>query len=211
MRVNKKKEHILDAAQALMCSIPDKDIPVEMIAGKAGIAKGSIYYYFDSKDDIVNAVIERSYATAISEYFADADNSSDPLSKIKSLFRSVLRQEFCDKRKNIIVYFHVQENPVLRMKMMMTAVRTISPILAKLLAEGAEQGCIRADFPEEGSEMIIAMLTFLLDKSFFPSDSEGISRKLKLYAGVLETCMQAEKGSFDFLFSSDEAAEFMRN
>lgn len=211
MRVNKKKEHILDAAQALMCSIPDKDISVEMIAGKAGIAKGSIYYYFDSKDDIVNAVIERSYATAISEYFADADNSSDPLSKIKSLFRSVLRQEFCDKRKNIIVYFHVQENPVLRMKMMMTAVRTISPILAKLLAEGAEQGCIRADFPEEGSEMIIAMLTFLLDKSFFPSDSEGISRKLKLYAGVLETCMQAEKGSFDFLFSSDEAAEFMRN
>ena len=182
-----------------------------MIAGKAGIAKGSIYYYFDSKDDIVNAVIERSYATAISEYFADSNDASDPLSKIKSLFRSVLRQEFCDKRKNIIVYFHVQENPVLRMKMMMTAVRTISPILAKLLAEGAEQGCIRADFPEEGSEMIIAMLTFLLDRSFFPSDSEGIYRKLKLYANVLETCMQAEKGSFDFLYSSDEAAEFMKD
>ena len=43
MRVNKKKEHILDAAEALMCGIPDKDISVEMIAGKAGIAKGSIY------------------------------------------------------------------------------------------------------------------------------------------------------------------------
>ena len=42
MRVNKKKEHILDAAEALMCGIPDKDISVEMIAGKAGIAKGSI-------------------------------------------------------------------------------------------------------------------------------------------------------------------------
>ena len=196
MRVNKKKEHILDAAEALMCGIPDKDISVEMIAGKAGIAKGSIYYYFDSKDDIVNAVIERSYATAISEYFADSNDASDPLSKIKSLFRSVLRQEFCDKRKNIIVYFHVQENPVLRMKMMMTAVRTISPILAKLLAEGVQQGCIRADFPEEGSEMIIAMLTFLLDRSFFPSDSEGIYRKLKLYANVLETCMQAEAAEF---------------
>ena len=97
MRVNKKKEHILDAAEALMCGIPDKDISVEMIAGKAGIAKGSIYYYFDSKDDIVNAVIERSYATAINEYFADSNDASDPLSKIKSLFRSVLRQEFCDK------------------------------------------------------------------------------------------------------------------
>lgn len=204
MRDNKKREIILDAAEELMCEISDKDISVEMIAKKAGIGKGSIYYYFESKDDIVNAVIDRSYALAISEYFNDVCGSSDPLTKIKALFRAVIKQEFGDKRKNIIVYFHVQDNLVLHMKMMMTAVKTISPILTKLLAEGVENGSIRTDYPEESAEMIIAMLTFLLDKSFFPSDNEGIYRKLKLYAGVLETCLQAEKGSFDFLFTPEE-------
>ncbi|MDY3792801.1 MAG: TetR/AcrR family transcriptional regulator [Oscillospiraceae bacterium] len=204
MRDNKKREMILDAAEELMCENSDKDISVEMIAKKAGIGKGSIYYYFESKDDIVNAVIERSYALAIKEYFNDVYGSSDPLAKVKALFRSVIKQEFSDRRKNIIVYFHVQDNLVLHMKMMMTAVKTISPILTKLLEEGVKNGSIRTDYPEESAEMIIAMLTFLLDKSFFPSDNEGIYRKLKLYAGVLETCLQAEKGSFDFLFTPEE-------
>ena len=45
--------------------------------------------------------------------------------------------------------------------------------------------------------MIVAMLTFLLNSSFFPSDDESTYRKLKLYANVLET----EKGSFSFLFT----------
>lgn len=204
MRDNKKRDIILDAAEALMCDISDKDISVEMIAKKAGIGKGSIYYYFESKDDIVNAVIERSYALAIKEYFNDACGSSDPLTKFKALFRAVITQEFSDKRKNIIVYFHVQDNLVLHMKMMMTAVRTISPILTKLLAEGVKNGSIHTDYPKESAEMIVAMLTFLLDRSFFPSDNEGIYRKLKLYAGVLETCLQAENGSFDFLFTPEE-------
>ncbi|MGN1101619.1 MAG: TetR/AcrR family transcriptional regulator [Huintestinicola sp.] len=209
MRDNKKKELILDAAEELMCELSDKDISVEMIAKKAGIGKGSIYYYFESKEDIVNAVIERSYALAIKEYFNDVYGSSDPLAKIKALFRAVIKQEFSDKKKNIIVYFHVQDNLVLHMKLMMTAVKTVSPILTKLLAEGVENGSIRTDYPEESAEMIIAMLTFLLDKSFFPSDNEGIYRKLKLYAGVLETCLQAEKGSFDFLFTPDEYPDYM--
>lgn len=208
MRDNKKRDVILDAAEELMCEKADKDISVEMIAKKAGIGKGSIYYYFESKDDIVNAVIERSYTLAIKEYFNDICGSSNPLTKVKALFRSVIKQEFNDKRKNIIVYFHVQDNPVLHMKMMMTAVKTISPILTKLLEEGVENGSIRTDYPEESSEMIIAMLTFLLDKAFFPSDNEGIFRKLKLYAGVLETCLQAEKGSFDFLFTPEEYPDY---
>lgn len=208
MRDNKKREIILDAAEVLMCENSDNDISVEMIAKKAGIGKGSIYYYFESKDDIVNAVIERSYALAIKEYFNDSYGSSDPLAKIKALFNAVIKQEFSDKRKNIIVYFHVQDNLVLHMKMMMTAVKTISPILTKLLAEGVENGSIHTDYPEESAEMIVAMLTFLLDKSFFPSDNEGIYRKLKLYARVLETCLQAEKGSFDFLFTPGEHTNY---
>lgn len=52
--------------------------------------------------------------------------------------------------------------------------------------------------------MIVAMLTFLLDNNFFPSDKESIERKLKLYAKVLETCFETPKGSFDFLFTLPE-------
>lgn len=49
--------------------------------------------------------------------------------------------------------------------------------------------------------MIVAMMTFLLDNSFFPESDESRRRNLKLYAQILETCLEAKPGSFDFLLS----------
>ncbi len=199
-----KRNLILDATEELMCQVPDCDISVDMIAKKAGIGKGSIYYYFNSKEEIFDAVIERSYSTAIQEFFVDVYSQSNALLKIKALFRSVIKDEFNNKRKNIIMTFHIHDNLLLHTKMMIIAIKTISPILTKLLSEGTADGSIHTETPQESAEMIVAMLTFLLDKSFFPTDDQSIYRKLKLYAHVLETCLRAEKGSFDFLFTFED-------
>ena len=62
MQNNTKRERILDAMQELMRTSSAQAISVSDIAQKAGIGKGSIYYYFSSKNDILDAVIERSYS-----------------------------------------------------------------------------------------------------------------------------------------------------
>lgn len=197
-----KTEIILNSAQELMCSMtnPDKDITVDMIAKNAGIGKGSIYYYFKSKDEIMDAVIERCYSVAIREYFNNMEMSAGALEKIKMLFRSILREEFRDRSKNVLMLLHLQDDIIIHCKMKMTAIKTVSPILTRLLEEGCSSGSIQTEAPAESAEMIVAMLTFLLDNSFFPTDNESMYRKLRLYAQVLETCLKTEKGSFDFLF-----------
>ncbi len=197
-----KIDIILNSAEQLMCN--NKDITVDMIAKNAGIAKGSIYYYFKSKDEIIDALIERSYSSAIREYFNSIKKSTTTFEKIKTLFRSVLKEEFWDKRKNIILSLHLKDDIVIHHKMMITAVKVLSPLLTALLAEGKSDGSISTEAPKESAEMIVAMLTFLLDNNFFPSDKESIERKLKLYAKVLETCFETPKGSFDFLFTPPE-------
>lgn len=198
-----KTDIILNSAEELMCGMsnPVRDITVDMIAKNAGIGKGSIYYYFKSKDEIIDAVIERSYSLAIREYFANAGVQSSVMEKLKTLFRSILAEEFRDSSKNVILPLHVQDDLLLHHKMMMTAIKTVSPILTAILAEGQADGSIHTEAPKESAEMIVAMLTFLLDISFFPADTESTYRKLRLYANVLETCLKAEKGSFDFLFT----------
>ena len=65
MHNNKKTDLILDSMQKLMQKKEAKSISVSDIAKEAGIGKGSIYYYFKSKEEIVDAVIERSYSDAI--------------------------------------------------------------------------------------------------------------------------------------------------
>lgn len=73
---------------------PVQDITVDMIAKNAGIGKGSIYYYFKSKEEIIDAVIERSYSLAIREYFENVSKQSSTAEKLKTLFRSMLTKEF---------------------------------------------------------------------------------------------------------------------
>ena len=198
-----KIDIILNSAENLMCTMeaPNRDMTVDMIAKNAGIGKGSIYYYFESKEEIIDAVIERSYSSAIKEYFASTVNCISTYEKLKQLFVSMIRKEFQDNSHNVIISLHVQDDIILHYKMMMTAIKTVSPILTQILEDGVKDGSLHTETPKESSEMIVAMLTFLLNSSFFPSDDESTYRKLKLYANVLETCLETEKGSFSFLFT----------
>ena len=65
MPIPDKHDRILDALQTLLENQNIQKISVSDIAQTAGIAKGSIYYYFPSKDAIVEALVERSYASSI--------------------------------------------------------------------------------------------------------------------------------------------------
>ena len=56
-----KYNKILDALQELLDNKDIHSISVSEIAQKAGIGKGSIYYYFPSKDAILDALVERNY------------------------------------------------------------------------------------------------------------------------------------------------------
>ncbi len=56
-----KYDKILDALQELLKKKNIQTISVSEIAQTAGIGKGSIYYYFPSKDAILEALVKRDY------------------------------------------------------------------------------------------------------------------------------------------------------
>lgn len=200
-----KKDLIFDAMEQLMSTVPYKDISVNTIAKKAGIGKGSIYYYFKSKDEILYALIERSYRRAIHEYFESIQSESDAMSleKIKKLFQIIITKEFKDNEKNLIVTLHLNNDLLLHNKMKYIAIQEISPILTELFEQGIKEGSIKTDMPKESAEIIVAVLTFLLDDTNFPENSVNMKNKLKIFAGVLETCLKTEPGSFDFIYNTD--------
>lgn len=62
METPSKRDQILDAFYELLINDDIQHISVSKIAKQAGIGKGSIYYYFKSKDEMLNALIKRTYA-----------------------------------------------------------------------------------------------------------------------------------------------------
>jgi len=197
-----KKERIIDAAQQLMYQMPDKEITVSMIAAKAGIGKGSIYYYFESKENIIDAVISHSYKKVLHDFFENLQMESSALEKIKLLFRSIVKEEIYDQQKNFILTLHLQENMRLHNQMKMVAIQEIAPVLTALLQQGCAEGSIETETPKESAEIIVAVLTIFLDNTVFPEDG-NMQKKLKIFANVLDTCLHATPGSFDFLWDSE--------
>lgn len=197
-----KKEIILDAAERLMMKASQNDISVSLIAKEAGIGKGSIYYYFKSKEEIMYAVIERGYRKALHEYFSCIDSQLPAIEKIKMLFFCTIKKEFNDNRENLFRKLHVNEDVILHNYVKHIALAEMSPVLEKLLLQGNEEGSIYTDTPKESAEMIVAVLSFILDGTIFVNDIATYN-KLKVFANVLNTCLSAEKGSFDFLFDID--------
>ena len=55
----KRKKQIIDAAMELFDQKGYSNTKITDITGKAGISKGLLYHYFDSKEEIIHAVIER--------------------------------------------------------------------------------------------------------------------------------------------------------
>ncbi len=195
-----KRELIYDALEELMCTVPFNEISVESIAKKAGVGKGSVYYYFESKDDILSSVIERSYRRAIREYLNDIRYEQTALGRIKQLFKSVIRKDFGDSRRNLIITLHLHDDLTLHYKLKSVAVQELSPILTVLLEQGIEEGSIKMEYPKESAEIIVSVLTVFLDGTFAASQDAGsLKKKLKIFSNVLETCLHTQKGSFDFL------------
>ena len=62
MRVTKEPEirraELIDAARQLFDKNGIKNTQVSQIVEKVGVAKGLFYYYFKSKDEIVNEVVD---------------------------------------------------------------------------------------------------------------------------------------------------------
>ena len=56
-----KRELILDALQELLYEGTAGTASVQDIATKAGIAKGGLYYYYKSKEEVLDALVERQY------------------------------------------------------------------------------------------------------------------------------------------------------
>lgn len=197
-----KKNLILDSAEQLMTQMTSEELTVNLIAENAQIGKGSIYYYFNSKEEIVSAVIERCYKKVIREYFSVINSHATAIEKFQSLFRCLIRKEFHNRQQNIMVSLHLRESLMLNNKMKLSAIDVVSPILTDILKQGITEGTIFTDTPEESAEIIVATLTFLLDGSVFPQDEQKKKNKLKIIAKVLDTCLHTPPGSFDFLYEN---------
>ena len=198
MQNHNKREQILDAMQELMGSSNAQAISVSDIAQKAGIGKGSIYYYFSSKNDIIDAVIERSYSRVLDAGKELAASSHmDAFKKMELIYHACLDSSTELRRQEAIGTFNEQqESAFIHQKFARIIITRLKPILTDIIRQGMEEGTIHCEYPEETAQIV---LTITLDNNLIPADQDQIGRILTAFTQMQEKSMDIPAHTLEFV------------
>ncbi|MFK4547996.1 AcrR family transcriptional regulator [Streptomyces tendae] len=84
-----RERALLDAAEELLGHTSLENLTVEAIAQKAGISRGSLYFYFGSKHEVLAALVERTMRTIRAHADATArDESAAPVAAMERAVRA---------------------------------------------------------------------------------------------------------------------------
>lgn len=200
MQNNNKKEKIIDAMQRLMNKKSAQSISVSDIAKEAGIGKGSIYYYFESKEEIINSVIERSHAQIIeASKQLIVDSTLDALTKLQLIFKACRESSLELSRQESMNFFEKQQSALLHRRYVEIMTTSLRPVVADIIKQGNSEGCMHCNTPEETAEIVLILLTVLLDSPLVQGHPEKINSTLSALSDMLEKSFEIEKGHLDYL------------
>ena len=150
---------VLDAAIDLFIDAGFETTSMDAIAAKAGVAKGTLYYHFKSKEGIVEAIVERYVVTA-EKAFSDIveDQAKDPMGKLKAISEKTTELNIASFSK-----LHRMKYIDIHMRTQKAMVTRFAPFYARILEAGNETGLWNAKDPLELAEIFIAANSFLFD------------------------------------------------
>src|SRR5215470_17573919 len=82
-RVSDAKDRLMNAVRDLVWSGSYGSTTIDQICDKAGVKKGSFYYFFDSKADVAEAALNREWELRRPELDAIFSPTQPPLERLK--------------------------------------------------------------------------------------------------------------------------------
>lgn len=196
----KKFEKILDALQQLLEEKSIQHISVSEIASKAGIGKGSIYYYFPSKDAIVDALIKRSYEQPIQTAKSLAEQTGvSSYTRMAMLFQACRNSSSAFLKQNHTSPKSVQDLAFLHQKHLNHLISELKPVLTDIISQGIACDEIHFDYPAALAEIVLIVIAVKLDNSFLPSSPEETEDTLKGLISLLEKGTELPSGTLEYL------------
>ena len=192
-----RRQEILDAAWELFRTKGYEDTSTTDILKKVGIAKGTLYYHFTSKEEILDAVIEQTGRGMIQKARAHAKEKEVPLLQRLLLVLSSLQARGAGQGEMLEV-IHTPSNVLLHEKSQQFMLKEALPILTELLEEGIQEGLLSCAHPQETVEMI---LIYVLHRFDDQAKEEGGFPK-ELIDALIENCeklLGTESGALGFM------------
>lgn len=188
-----RKNEILDVAERLFGTKGFDGTSTTDILNEIGIARGTLYYHFKSKEDILDAMIERMTGSLVAKAREIAGEKDVPV--LRRLTRMMMALNVDSSLGHeIMEQVHKPQNALMHQKMQERLLAGVSPIAASLLEEGIAQGICQTEYPAEVAEMTLLYSNTVFDTLATHSEEER-QRKIAAFIYNLERLLGMEKGS----------------
>lgn len=198
---DERESEILDAAEQIFGRKGVDKATVNDILDAVGIGKGTFYYYFKSKEEVMEAVIFRfvDKFSAAAQKIAD-DPELDAHEKFKEIAIGLNgRVEFSDWIFNEL---HKVENGKMHQKSIVEMITALAPIMTEVVEQGIAEGIYHTPYPKEMVDIILVANQFLFDLNIFRTGLKEIENTTVAFIHALELMLGAEAGSFDYLLEN---------
>lgn len=186
----RRKQDLLNIAYRMFIEKGYENTSVDDIIIEAGIAKGTYYYYFESKEATLEAVIEMMIEKAENIAKAALMNPVPIPQKLASVVYA-----FQPNKDEIVItdVLERKENIVMHDKIGKKIVEVAVPILSDIVREGIAQGIFACTNVEERVKMLLIMSQNMFDYGAYSN------KYIEVYVDMLEKSLGAKEGTMSFI------------
>lgn len=205
-----RRKEILDVVQQLIYSIGYEQMTIQDVLDKANLSRGALYYYFDSKQALLEGLIERTSEQGLQIMQPVlTDPKLNALQKLKAEFDSALGWKTAQKDALIplIKVWLSDENALLREKELDSGRKILVPLLSEVLKQGIEEGTLRMPHPEQMARVLFALLLsfseaigkLILSAQPGSGTMTTLEATVSAYNYAIEQILGAEAGSLQLI------------
>ena len=194
----KRKKELLNIAYEMFLTQGYENTSVDEIIERAQIAKGTYYYHFKSKEQMLEEVIDMMIASerqAASQVIA----SDIPVpQKIVGILTSMKPSE---EEMPIQDALFQPENILMHHKVRAKLIDVLTPLISEVIEEGVEEGIFDCDNIEER----VRMLLIISDATF--NEGKFSQRDITVFIDMTEKLLGAETGTMGFIYDLIDKSE----
>ncbi len=205
-----KRNEILDTAQRLVYAKGYEQMSIQNILNELKISKGAFYHYFESKSDLLEALIDRMRQEAEPVILPVVNDPNLPaLDKLHRFFDTGARWKTA--RKDYILsltrVWYADDNALVRQKEQADLIRWATPLIVGIIRQGVQEGVFNTAFPDQVGELVLSLLYHIGDAMvglIFSSEAREVElayaeKLVAAYNDALERVLGAPAGSLNLM------------
>lgn len=186
---------ILDAAEEIFYARGYHETAISDIVKSIGVAQGTFYYYFKSKDEVLEALINRR----ISEFSHEleqlvASSTLNPLEKLEKIIQTMLSAL---RFKDGLLFGFLYNDRTLHLmdKLAQQGMKVLSPFWQKIFEDGIRQKIFQIDYPILTENFVNTVISAMFQAIYERLPAELIQAHAKMASVLLDRILGMPEGS----------------